>query len=217
MTTIQEQWAHGSPEAAVADAFAAFRHRDVAGLIARATSASIRAVAFRVRPELDRTDSSTPAGGPDELSDGQAVSILGRLVARLPERFTDSVRCLIVGHVLESRHDATSPDGRGLIRLDCRVTGSDDAWLPVYADPKTQREIVTRAADVAHVVFRVAHEFPGAGTLPFPPEMQIATTQLASGEWKLVLDEWSDVGLPGFRGVGSWIDEGWATQAATDD
>ncbi|HEY9227210.1 MAG TPA: hypothetical protein VIP11_11215 [Gemmatimonadaceae bacterium] len=37
------------------------------------------------------------------MTDSQAASILGRLVARLPEPFTDSVRCLIVGDVLESR------------------------------------------------------------------------------------------------------------------
>jgi len=88
--------------------------------------------------------------------------MLGR-ITRLPEIFTDSVRCLIVGHVLES-------------------------------------------PDIALVVFRVAHEFPGKGIVPFPPEPQVATTRLVSGEWKLILDEWSDVGLPGFRGLGMWID-----------
>jgi hypothetical protein len=179
MTSIEEQWAHGTPDRAVADAFSALRRRDVARLAAGATSASIRALAARVGPELDARDSRTPASSTGELTDSQAASTLGRLVARLPEFFTDSVRCLIVGHVLESRLVDASP--------------------------------------VAHVVFRVAHEFPGQGIVPFPPELQIATTELIGGEWKLILDEWSDFGLPGFRGVGFWIDEGSTTEAATDD
>ena len=174
MTSIEEQSAHGTPERAVADGFSAFRRRDVARMAAVATSASIRALAARVGPELDARDSRTPASSIGELTDSQAASILGHIVKRLPEVFTDSVRCLIVGHVLES-------------------------------------------PDVALVVFRVAHEFPGKSIVPMPPEPQVATTQLVSGEWKLTLDEWSDVGLPGFRGVGFWIDEGSTTGAATAD
>ncbi len=73
------------------------------------------------------------------------------------------MRCLIVGHVLES-------------------------------------------PDVARVIFRVAYAFRGKGIVPFPLEPQLAVTQVVGGEWKLILDEWSDVGLPGFRGVGFWID-----------
>ena len=217
MTSIEEQWPKGTPERAVADAFSAFRRRDAARLAAEATPASIRALAARVGPELDARDSRTPASSTGELTDSEAVSILGRLIARLPELFTDSVRCLIVGHVLESRLVDASPDGRGLICLDCRVTGAGGEWLSVHSDRQILRQIANRAAGVAHVVFRVAHEFPGQGLVPFPPELQIARTQLVSGEWKLVLDEWSDVGLPGFRGVGFWIDEDSPTEAATDD
>ena len=174
MTSSEEQWAHGTPERAVADGFAALRHRDVARLAAVATSASIRALAARVRPELDATDPRTPGDATGELTDSEAASILGRVVARLPEIFTDSVRCLIVGHVLES-------------------------------------------PDVALVVFRAAHQFPGQDIVPFPPEAQIATAQLVGGEWKLVLDEWSDVGLPGFRSIGFWIDPVSTTGAAAED
>ena len=173
MTSVEEQWALGTPERAVADGFSAFRGRDVARLAAVATSASIRALAARVGSELDARDPKTPTSSTGELTDVQAASILGRLVTRLPEIFTDSVRCLIIGHVLES-------------------------------------------PGVALVVFRAAHEFPGKGIVPFPPEPQIATTQLVSGEWKLVLDEWSDVGLPGFRNAGFWIDPVSPTDAAAD-
>ena len=217
MTSIEEQWPNGTPERAVADAFSAFRCRDVARLVAGATPASIRAVAARVGPDLDARDSRTPTVSTGELTDSQAASILTRLVARVPEFFTDSVRCQIVGHVLESRLVDASPDGRGLICLDCRVTGAGDESLSVHGDRQIQAEIANRAAGISHVVFRVAHEFPGQGIVPFPPELQIATTQLFNGEWKLILDEWSDVGLPGFRGVGFWIDEGSTTERATDD
>jgi hypothetical protein len=217
MTSIEEQWARGTPERAVADVFSAFRRRDVAHLAAGATSASIRALAARVGPELDASDSRTPASSAGALTDSQVAPVLGRLVARLPEVFTDSVRCLAVGHVLESRLVDANPDGRGLICLDCRVSGADDEWLSVYGDPRIRHEIADRAAGVAHVVFRVAHQFPGQGIVPFPAELQIATTQLVGGEWKLVLDEWSDVGLPGFRGVGFWIGELSRTEGATDD
>jgi hypothetical protein len=174
MTSIEDQWTHGTPERVVADAFSAFRRRDVARLAAGATTASIRALAARVAPELDAGDSRAPATSTGELTDSQAASLLGRLVTRLPEIFTDSVRCIIVGHVLES-------------------------------------------PDVALVVFRVAHEFPGKAMVPFPPEAQIATTQLVSGEWTLVLDEWSDVGLPGFRNLGMWIDPVSTTERAAED
>ena len=174
MSSIEPQWAPGTPERAVADAFSAFRSRDVARLAAVATSASIRALATRVGPELDAEDSRAPASTIGELTESQAASILGRIVGRLPEIFTDSVRCLIVGHVLAS-------------------------------------------SDVAHVVFRPGHEFPGDDDVPFPLEPQVATTQLVGGEWKLVLDEWSDLGLPGFRNVGFWIDPASPTEPATDD
>lgn len=89
MTSMEEQWPRRTPERAVADAFAAFRHRDAARLA--------------------------------ELTVGQPASMLGRVVTRLPEIFTDSVRCLIVGRVLESRLADDRPDGRGLIGLDCRA------------------------------------------------------------------------------------------------
>jgi len=217
MTSIDEQWPKGTPERAVADAFSAFRRRDVARLAAGATPASIRALAVRVGPELDTGDARTPASSTGDPTDSQAASLLGRVVASLPEVFTDSVRCLIVGRVLESRLVDARPDGRGLIGLDCRVTGADDEWLSIRGDRQIHRDIANAVAGVAHVVFRVAHEFPGQGIVPFPPELQVATTQLVSGEWKLVLDEWSDVGLPGFRGIGFWIDERSTTEAATDD
>jgi hypothetical protein len=214
MTSIEEQWPKGTPERVLADAFSAFRRRDAARLAAEATAASIRALAARVGPELDARDSRTPPSSTGGLTDSEAATILGRLIARLPDLFTDSVRCLIVGHVLDSRLVDASPDGRGLICFDCRVNGADDAWLSVHGDRQIHRELANRAAGLAHVVFRVAHEFPGRGIVPFPPELQVATTQLVGGEWKLVLDEWSDVGLPGFRGVGFWIDEGSTTEAA---
>ena len=156
MTSIEEQWAHGTPERAVADAFSALRHRDAARLAAKATPTSILALAARVGPELDARDPRTPASSIGELADSEAASFLGRLIARLPELFTDSVRCLIVGHVLESRLVDASPDGRGLICLDCRVTGGGDEWLSVHGDRRMHREIANRAAGVAHVVFRVA-------------------------------------------------------------
>jgi hypothetical protein len=174
MTSIEEQWSHGTPERAVADGFSAVRHRDFARLAAVATGASIRSLAARVGPELDARDSRTPDQSTGELTDSRAASILARVVTRLPEIFTDSLRCLIVGHVLES-------------------------------------------PEVALVVFRAAHEFPGQGIVPFPPEPQIATTQLVSGEWKLVLDEWSDLGLPGFRNIGFWIDPVSTTGGAAED
>jgi len=217
MTTIDQQWAHGTPERAVADAFSAFRHRDVAQLAAVATSASIRALAARVGPDLDARDSGAPASSTSELTDSQAVSTLGRIVASLPELLTDSVRCLIVGHVLESRLVDASPDGRGLISLECRVTGADAEWLSVSCDPQVHGEIANRAADRAHVVCRLALEFPGQSIAPLSPEPEIASTQLVNGEWKLVLDEESGLGLPGFRGLGLWIDKGSGTEASTDD
>lgn len=217
MIPIENQSAHGTPERAVADAFSAFRRRDVARLAAAATNASIRALAARVGPELDAGDTETPADSTRELTDSQAASILGRLVAQLPERFTDSVTCLILGHVLESRLVVATPDGRGLIPLDCRVTSGDTDWLTVYADPQIGPGTSDHAAGVAHVVFRVAYELPGQGIVPFPPEFQIATTRVVSGKWKLALDEWSAVGLPGFRGVGIWIDEASPNETATDD
>jgi hypothetical protein len=217
MTSIEEQWPKGTPERAVADAFSAFRRRDFARLATAATPASIRALAARVGPELDATDFRAPAGSTPEPSDSQAASILEGIVARLPVVFTDSVRCLIVGRVLESRPIGASPDGSGLICVDCRVSGAEDKWLSVDVDRQTQREIANRADGVAHVVFHVAWDLPGHGVVPFPPELQIATTQLISGEWKLLLDERSDVGLPGFRCVGFWIDESSTTEVATDD
>jgi hypothetical protein len=174
MTSIEEQWAHGTPERAVADAFAAFRRRDGARLSAVATRDSIRALATRTAPKPD-TDDFAPSTGPKgELTDSQAASVLGTAKARIPEFGTDRVRCLIVGHVLEP-------------------------------------------PDLAQVVFRVAYEIPGRGIAPMPPEPQIATTQFVAGEWKLVLDEWADVGMPGFRNVIWWVDETPTTEAASAD
>src|SRR5262249_43647225 len=65
---------------------------------------------------------------------------------------------------------------------------------------------VLESADVAHVVFRLAYELPGSGIVPMPPEPQIATARLITGQWKLALDEWSDIGVPGFRNVIVWSD-----------
>ena len=161
MISIEKIWPKQTPERVVADAFLAFRRRDVP-----------------------------------------------RLVARLPKRFTDSVRCVIVGHVTESRSEVARRDAGGLIRFECRVTGTEGEWLSVYGDPQIGREVTSHAAGVAHVVFRVAYELPGQDIVAFPPELQIASTQLVGNEWKLVLDEWSDVGLPGFRGIVYWTGEG---------
>jgi hypothetical protein len=172
VTSIEEQWADGTPERALADAFSAFRRRDVARLAEVATSASLRALAARLGRELDASDSRIPARPTDELTDSQSASILGRILTRLPEILTDSVRCLIVGHVLDS-------------------------------------------PDVAYVVFRPGYEFRGHDVVPFPPEPQVATTQRVSGEWKLVLDERSDLGLPGFQGVGFFINPSPTTGAGT--
>ncbi|MGH7621781.1 MAG: hypothetical protein ACREMU_05535, partial [Gemmatimonadaceae bacterium] len=58
----------------------------------------------------------------------------------------------------------------------------------------------------AHVVFRVAYELPDRSTVPMPPEPQIATALLVDGGWKLVLDEWSQVGMPGLRNM-MWTSE----------
>jgi len=174
MTSIEEQWAHGTPERAVADAFAAFRYRDGARLAATATRASIRALDRRVAPAPDTGDSRPRPGSTGELTDSEAAAMLGHALARVPEFGTDRVRCLIVGHVLDS-------------------------------------------PDVAQVVIRVAYEVPGQGIAPMPPEPQIATTQLIDGEWKLVLDEWADVGMPGFRNVIWWVDESPTTEVATAD
>jgi hypothetical protein len=171
MSSTEMQWAHGTPERAVADAFGALRRRDGARLAAVATRASIRALAARVVPKLDPGDFRLSTGSKGELTDRQAASVLGSAIARIPEFGTDQVRCLIVGHVVES-------------------------------------------PDIAQVVFRVAYELPGQGIAPMPPEPQIATTQLVDGEWKLVLDEWADVGMPGFRNVIWWVDETPTTEAA---
>jgi len=211
MTSIEEQWPKGTPERAVADAFSAFRRRDVARLAAGATPASIRALAARLLREIDTRDSQTPASSTDELTDSQAVSILGRFVARLPKGFTDSVRCHIVGHVLESRlaYDGTR-DGRGFLWLECRVTGAADEWISVDGDPQAYREIANRVAGLAHVVCRLDLEFPGRDIIPLSP-LEIVTTQLVGGEWKLVMDEES-IGVPGFRGIGLST-----TEAASDE
>src|SRR5689334_19891059 len=99
MTSTEKQWPKDTPEHALADAFSAFRHRDVARL--------------------------TAAVMPSQ------ASIVGRVIGSLPEVFTESVRCLVVGRVLESRLVDTSPDGRGLIHLECRIAGADDEWVSV--------------------------------------------------------------------------------------
>jgi hypothetical protein len=217
MTLIDEQWREGSPERAVADAFSAFQRRDLARLAAVATPASIRAVAGRVGSELGADGSRPTAGAKSEITTSDAALTLRGVMERLPELFTDTVRCVIVGRVLESRLVDANADGRGLIVLDCRIAGTEEEWLPVKCDPRVQREIVDHDPGVAHVAFRAARDLPDRGVVPFPPELQMATVQLIDGEWKLVLDEWSDVGLPGFRGIGFWVDEHAATEAGTDE
>jgi len=214
MTSIEEQWPEGTPERAVADAFSAFRRRDVAGLAAASTPASIRALAARVGPELDARDSQTPPSSAGELTDSQ---VLERIVEHLPKLLTDAVRCSIVGHVIESRvFEADHPDGRGFIWLECRVTGAADEWISVDGTLQAHREIANRVAGLAHVVCSLDFEFPGQGIVPFSP-LEIATTQLVGGEWKLILDAQDDLGLPGFRGLGFWIDPLPTTEAASDE
>jgi hypothetical protein len=217
MASIEEQWPKGTPERAVSDAFSAFRCRDVARLIAVATPASIRALAARVGPELEASDSRGPTSSTGDLTDSEAASILERIVARFPEFFADKVRCTIVGHVLESRlaYDATR-DGRGFIWLECRVTGAADEWISVDGDLQAHREIANRVAGLAHVVCSLDLEFPGQDITPLSP-LEIATTQLVGGEWKLILDAESEPGLPGFRGLGFWIDPVSTTEAASDE
>jgi hypothetical protein len=129
---------------------------------------------------------------------------------------TDAVRCSIVGHVIESRvFEADHPDGRGFIWLECRVTGAADKWISVDGTLQAHREIANRVAGLAHVVCSLDFEFPGQGIVPFSP-LEIATTQLVGGEWKLILDEY-DLGLPGFRNVAFWIDPIPTTEAASDE
>lgn len=140
------------------------------------------------------------------LSDAPAMSVLDDLIARLPEIFTDSVRCLVVGHVLESRLVDGRPDGTGLFAFECRIAGAGDEWLLVHGDQRIDLDIADPAVEAAYVVFRAAFELPGQGVVPLPTELQIATTRRVGGEWRLNLDEESDIGLPGFRGVGFWID-----------
>ena len=95
------------------------------------------------------------------------------------------------------------------------MTSIDEPWPKGTARPP---EVFTDSVNgVAHVGFHVTWDLPGHGVVPFPPELQIATTQFVGGEWKLLLDEWSDLGLPGFRDVGFWIDESSTTKVATDD
>jgi hypothetical protein len=102
MTSIEEQWARGTPERAVADAFSALRRRDGARLAALATRASIRAVDRRIVPELNTGPYRPSASSIGELTDSQAAAMFGRALAGVPKFFTDCVRCSIVGHVLES-------------------------------------------------------------------------------------------------------------------
>jgi len=216
MTSIEEQWPTGTPERAMVDAFSAFRHRDVAGLAAVSTPASIRALAARVGRMLDARDSQTPPSSTGELTISQAVSVLDRIVAPLPKFFTDGVRWVIVGRVLESRVFEPSPDARGFVRLECRVTGAADQWISVDGDLRAHQEIANRVAGLAHVVCGLDVESPDMGIVPLSP-LEIATTQLVSGEWKLILDEESELGLPGFRGLGLWIDPVSTTEAASDE
>jgi hypothetical protein len=216
MTSIEEQWPNGTPERAVAEAFLAFRRRDTAGMAAASTAASVRALAARVQ-RLDARDSQTPASSTEELTDSQAVSILDREVLQVPKLITDAARCHIVGHVIESRvFEADHPDARGFIWLECRVTGAADEWISVDGTLPAHREIADRVPGLAHVVCRLDFEFPGQDSVEVSP-LEIATTQLIGGEWKLILDEWADVGLPGFRNIVFWIDPVPTTEAASDE
>lgn len=215
--SIEEEWPNGTPERAVADAFSAFRRRDIEGMAAVSTAASIRALAARVGPKLDASDSRTTASSTGELTDSQAVSILDNVVAPLPKFFTDAVRCTIVGHVLESRiFEADHPDGRGFIWLECRVTGAADEWISVDGTLQAHREIANHVAGLAHVVCSLDFAFPGQDVVSFSP-LEIATTQLVDGEWKLILDAEDDLGLPGFRGLGLCINPIPTTETAGDE
>lgn len=213
MILNDEQWREGSPERVVADAFSAFRRRDLARLAAVVTPSSIRALAARIDSELDANGPRPLAGTESDVSTSDAALSLGRVLERLPESFTNTIQCAIIGHVLESRIVDVNPDGRGLITVDCRIEGTEDEWLSVKCEPRVGRETINRDPRFAQVAFRVVRDLPGHGVVPFPPEPQMATAQLIDGEWKLVLDEWSDIGLPGFRGIGFWVDERAATES----
>jgi hypothetical protein len=58
---------------------------------------------------------------------------------------------------------------------------------------------VSEDATVAHVLFRLLYRRDENTLTSFPPEPQVATMSLENGEWRLVLDEWSLAGFPGFR------------------
>ena len=127
------------------------------------------------------------------------------------------MRCHIVGHVLESRvFEADHPDGRGLIWLECRVTGAADEWISVDGTLQAHREIVNRVAGLAHVVCSLDLQVPGRDTVPLSP-LEIATTQLVGDEWKLILDPEDELALPGFRGIGLCIRPIPTTEAANDE
>lgn len=204
----EQEWAPGTPERAVADAFDAFRRRDVARFARMATNASLRVTAARIGRDLGEVDSANQAAAPEEMSDSRAEAILGRVMALLPVHFTDMVRCLIVGRVLEARivDFDQNRDGRGMFWFECRVTDAEDAWIGADSPWRIDDASQAGAEHVAHVVFHAAFDFPDKGVVPFPFERQIATTRLVDGEWKLVLDEHSVLGLPGYRGMGFWMD-----------
>jgi hypothetical protein len=204
---MDERWAKGTPERAVEACFLAFRRRDAAEFVAGATSASVRALAARVELNTDSPHARDVAGPSSELTDSDAIVVVGQFLTQLPEILTKSVRCLIIGHVLESRLIDRNPDGAAMITMECRVGGATDEWITVKGDLQSYREIAGRVGGLAHVVFQLAFEFPGQGVVPIPPEPMIATTQLVNGEWRFVLDELSDVGLPGFRVLGLWVDD----------
>ena len=204
----EQEWAPGTPERAVVDAFDAFRRRDVARFARMATSASLRAVAVRTERDLAEADSSAQATATEEMTDRRAESILGRAMPVLPEHFTEMVTCLIVGRVIESRifEWDQGRDGRGMFWFECRVTDAPDEWVGADSPWHLDGAVAPGADATAYVVFHAALDLPDKGVAPIPPDRQIATTQLVDGEWKLVLDEHSVLGLPGFQGMGFWID-----------
>ena len=191
-------WPAGSPERVVTDAFAAVRARDGRALAALATDESLTAYRERVR---------------DDLRPRRFAWSVEQLVASQP----DMPLVAAEWQLEQMRRQEMDHEARLLREFDGMMTLADieraspaellEAALRAIPDRVVRlaecRALghVAEGGEIAWVLFRAGFPTGPRIAAEDPWEPAVAYVRREEGAWKLALDAYTRVGIPGFQGV----------------
>jgi hypothetical protein len=194
---VTRPWPDESPEGTLVRAFAAFTARDGRALAAIGSAASLEQYREAVRGEVhprwhEWTAEALRAHHPDMPPEAAEWQVR-QMAARRDTHAADLLRQFAGATSLDELCAFDAPE---LLARALRAAPRGATEVPGLTVLGHVRE-----GDAAHVLFRRGWRGPEGEILPDPGPPQVATLTAEGAAWRLELDAYARVGMPGYGGT----------------